>query len=96
MHTLVRGQSPVQHGRTKQLPLESESGSGAAGDTSAHAESSLGPCKPESDQCWGSGTTYIEHFQPVSGGFPLAGWSLLVWSIHALCSLQGCCEGCTR
>ena len=76
MHVLMRGRSPAQHGRTKQMHLEPESGSGTAGDSSAHAGSSPGLCKSGSDQCWGSSTTYIQHFQPVSGSFPLAEWSL--------------------
>lgn len=70
MRTLTHGQSPARHGRTKQLHLESGSGSGTAGDRGARAGSSPGLCKSGSDRCWGSRTTYIQHFQPVSGGFP--------------------------
>lgn len=38
--------------------------------------------------------TYTEHFQLVSVVFSCPGG--LCWALCALCSLQGCCEGCTR
>jgi len=97
MPTLVRGRGPARHGRTKQ-PHLSESGSGAAGDTSAHAGSSPGLCRSGSDECWASRTTYIQHSQHVSGGCPPAGWSLpgspcsllaagVLWGMHKVAML---------
>lgn len=51
MHTLVHGRNPAQHKRTKQLHLESRSGSGTAGDSSVHGGLSSGLHKSGSDQC---------------------------------------------
>lgn len=51
MHTLVHGQNPAQHRRTKQLHLEPRSDSETAGDSSAHGGSRSGLHKSGSDQC---------------------------------------------